>query len=77
MQFIFWGIGGFLGGFIFAFISDLFHRSYGIIDVDHHNNTCQVHMTSDEIKNPKTKKVVFTINHNAHIRVTNKVFNED
>lgn len=39
----------------------------GTIDVDHVTNLCKLNVTSDQINKLSTKRVVFTVNHNAEI----------
>ena len=65
MEFIFAGIGGFVGGFLFALLYDLTHKTTGVIDVDHYDNSCRVRMTSDDLTNRSVTKAIFKINHDA------------
>lgn len=67
MSLILAGIGGFVAGFVYAFIYDITHKTCGIIEVDHSTEQCKVHITSGELTNRKVKKAVFVINHDANI----------
>lgn len=67
MDIILFLIGGFMGGFIFAWIDDVLHKTCGVIDVDHNTEQCKVRITSNEISNRKNKKVSFKVNHDAKI----------
>lgn len=60
-------IGGFLGGFIYAMVFDILHSTRGVIEVDHRNETCQVRLTSGDLKNRRNTRAVFKINHNADL----------
>ena len=66
MEFIFF-IGGVIIGTIFTMIFKKYNKTFGIIDVDHSNGLCKIHITSEELSNYKTKKAIFTINHGAII----------
>lgn len=63
MEILIFLIGGFLGGFVCAWFSDIFNRTYGTIFVDHKNNLCRVKITSEELNDRKTKKAVFKVYH--------------
>lgn len=66
MEFIFLIVGFTIG----LIVSSVFGRGknvYGSIDVDPTNGLCRVRATSDEIANPKKKRAIFIINHNAEI----------
>lgn len=59
-----------IGVIIGIILATVFYRRRkiaGIIDVDHQNGTCQIHITSDELANRRNTKVIFTINHDANL----------
>lgn len=66
MEFIFFAGGVVVGIAIIIFISR-HNKICGFIDIDHNNELCQVHTTSEDLTNRKTKKAVFIINHDAKI----------
>lgn len=65
MGIVFYLIGGFIGGFSFAMMYDMLHKTYGVIEVDHKTNSCRVRMTSNDLSNRKNKKAVFKIDHDV------------
>ena len=67
MEFIFFTVGGFIGGFIFAAIKDWLHGTVGIIEVDHNTEQCKIRMTSNDLTNRKIKKAIFKVSHDARI----------
>ena len=67
MEFIFFAVGGFLGGFIWAAIKDWLHETVGVIEVDHQTEQCKIRITSNDLSNRKIKKAVFKVNHDAKI----------
>lgn len=60
-------LSGFISGILWQIISDNRYKTYGIIDIDHNTAQCKIHITSEELANRKTKKAIFTINHDAII----------
>lgn len=66
MDFIFI-TGGALAGVIIGRLIEKRNKIHGVIDVDHHTNQCKIRITSEELANPKTKKVIFAVNHDAVI----------
>lgn len=64
MEFIFLA-GGVIGGFVLAKITGRHSKIYGVIDVDHQNELCKVHITSAELSDRRSKKAVFKINHDV------------
>lgn len=58
-------LGGFVGGIMVSLLFDVFTKTHGVIEIDHNDYSCRVHMTSKEITNPKTKKAIFKIDHDA------------
>lgn len=68
-------LGGFLGGFVFAFLNDVINSTYGIITVDHENNLCRVQITNEDLNNRKTKRAVFKVEHSEKLYDTFEVKN--
>lgn len=66
MEFIFFA-GGVILGTILTAIFKSKESIHGVIEVDHRTEQCIFRLTSDELQNPKNKKAVFSINHNANI----------
>ena len=66
MEFIFFA-GGVIVGTVVTTIFKNSKRTCGIIEVDHSNNLCKVHITSAELSDRKTKKAIFKIDHEANI----------
>lgn len=60
-------IGGIIVGILIMTIINIRKTIYGIIDVDTKTGMCRVHISSSELSNPKCKKVMFKINHDADI----------
>ena len=42
-------------------------KTHGVIDVDHNTEQCKIRITSAELSDRRTKKAIFTINHDAKI----------
>ena len=61
------GAGGVLLGVIITKAIDMFTKIHGVIHIDHKTELCKFDVTSAELANLKTKKVIFTVNHNARI----------
>ena len=61
----------FLGGVIFGSIVTniiiLKKKTYGVLRIDHVNETCQVLLNTDEILDRSKNKVVLDVVHNANI----------
>lgn len=63
-------IFGILGGILGATITNLVYKHIyvaGLIEVDDRSNLCKVHVTSTELANKKTKKVLFNVVHNVDL----------
>ncbi len=60
-------IGGLIVGILIMTIINIRKTIYGIIDVDTKTGMCGVRISSSELANPKYKKVMFKINHDADI----------
>lgn len=58
---------GIIIGIIFEKFRDAMITEIGTIDVDHETGLCKLNVTSDQINNVNTKKVIFTVNHDAKI----------
>lgn len=57
--------GGIVVGIIFMLLLHRNEKIHGIIEVDHTNEACKVHVTSSELSNRKVKVVTFYVDHNA------------
>lgn len=60
-------IGGVLVGFIFTVLIRDNTKTYGIMLVDHKNELCKVHITSEDLLKSRVKKVILKIDHNADL----------
>lgn len=58
---------GVIIGIIFEKIMTAMITEIGTIDVDHVTGLCKLNVTSDQINKTSTKRVVFTVNHDAQI----------
>lgn len=58
---------GVILGIIFVTIKNKFITIGGVIEVDNQSNLCKVHITSTELSNLKTKKVMFKVVHNIDL----------
>ena len=66
MEFLYF-IGGVLLGVVFMKIRSARERIHGVIEVDHQTEQCKIHITSEELSNPKKKIAAFVIKHDAKI----------
>lgn len=69
MYFLFLIIGGIFGFIISIIINQKKNIIYGYIDVDSKSGLCKVHISSDQLENPKVKHVLFTVNHNISLKL--------
>lgn len=53
---------------IINFIASKRKKIYGYINVDTSKNLCEVHITSSELSDEKTKEVLFRVNHTTIIK---------
>ncbi len=60
-------LGGVFVGFIFTILIKDNTKTYGIMLVDHENKLCKVHVTSNDLVDHRTKKVVLKVDHNANL----------
>lgn len=67
MEFALLTLGGVLLGVFAEKIYENHMKTHGVIEVDHDTEQCKIHITSDELSNRKTKKVIFIVNHDAKI----------
>ena len=70
MSFIFYMLGFISGIFITIPLHILYFRKksiYGCIDVDSRTQQCKIHISREDLDNPKNKQVIFTINHGSRI----------
>ena len=72
MDYIFVAIGGAIIGIMSVLLLALKNKTHGIIEVDHNTEQCKIRITSAELSNRKTKKVIFTVNHDARISRENQ-----
>ena len=54
-------VGGLIAGFIFALMLRDNTKTYGIMLVDHKNELCKVQITSKDLLDRRTKKVILKI----------------
>lgn len=66
MELLYLAGGVFIGAAFCAFLENR-TKSHGVIEVDHNTEQCKVCMTSVDLSNRKTKKVLFKVNHDANI----------
>lgn len=66
MEYIFYVVGIFIG-IIISKILDSRKETHGIIEIDHDTEQCKLHITSNDLKNRKTQKAIFIIDHDAVI----------
>lgn len=52
---------------IFTYFKNRHSKIAGLIEVDDQSNLCKVHVTSTELANQKTKKVLFNVVHNVDL----------
>lgn len=64
VHFVFWMLGVILG---IATANIFFNRTMigGVIQVDNRSNLCKVHISTTELSNLKTKKVMFNVVHRS------------
>ena len=71
MEWMLFPIGGILLGAIVGSLLEKYvkkhTKTHGVIDVDHNTGQCKVKITSADLSDRKTKKAIFTINHDAKI----------
>ena len=60
-------IVGFTSGLIVSFIFRRKEKVYGSIDVDPITGLCRFRLSSDELANPKKKRAIFIVTHDAEI----------
>ena len=60
-------VGGIILGIVISIIFKSKNKIYGVIEVDHNTDMCKVHITSDELSNPNSKKAIFVIDHDGKI----------
>lgn len=60
-------IFGVISGIAMCKVYLYFYTPYGVIDVDVESGMCACKITSTEIANPKVKRVLFKVKHDAHI----------
>ena len=57
--------GGLVVGIIVMLLLQRNEKIHGIIEVDHADETCKIHVTSNELADRKVKVVTFYVDHNA------------
>lgn len=60
-------VGGVVIGIVLTMIFKRRYKTYGIIEVDHQSELCKVRLTSNELQDRKTTKVIFDVKHDATI----------
>ena len=59
-----------IGVIIGIILTNIFHKKRkiaGIIYIDHENENCLCHITSDELTNRRNTEVIFLVEHNADL----------
>jgi hypothetical protein len=70
MSVIYWFFGFLMGisfAIIFSYLKNKYLKTAGVIEVDIQSNLCRFHITSMELSNLKTKKVIFRVVHNVNL----------
>ena len=65
MELIFF-LFGVLAGIILTRLFTNRDAIYGVIEIDHEDDSVKVHMTSEELRNRKKKRAVFKLDHDAN-----------